>query len=61
MVLAGGAAGIKQLRHGLLEARVEQNELFKGAEQQPKRSQGAAKKVAVDSVFAARLWKILAM
>ena len=59
MLLVGGGAGLRVLRAELLRARVEQQQLCTGLEQNTRRMR--APRVAVDAVFAKRLRKILAM
>lgn len=59
VLITGGVGGLKALRTSLAAARLEQNTLCLGLEQNAKRMR--APKVAVDAVFAKRLSKILAM
>lgn len=62
MVLAGGVAGVAELRRELLAAQREQQRLCADLTQSTQRMKTAgAPKVAVDAVFARRLLKILAM
>lgn len=58
-MLAGGAAGLAELRREIASAQREQKQICCGIEQSTQRMN--APKVAVDAVFARRLRKILAM
>ncbi len=57
----GSTAALKQLRQALDQARREQQKLCLGLDNLQSTRRLRAPKVAVDSVFAARLWKILRM
>ena len=58
-MLAGGAAGLKEIRREIASAQKEQQQLCYGIEQSAQRMK--APKVQVDAVFAKRLKKLLAM